>query len=232
MKRTISKLFSALAASLAVAVVMCSLALYKYPYTVRYMIAKVVPSVHVSYTAEDLYYLDTFNDKQSRQMRAAKSAGLKAVPSTREEALGMMDQLEKVESCRAYSLAPMGHSMPYLRPNAKAALDQIGSAFRDSLKARSLPEHKIVVTSILRTEADVKRLQKSNSNAVSNSCHSYGTTFDISYTSFERVGKGKSIASEELKKILAEVLKEQKKSGSIYVKHEVSQPCFHITSRK
>lgn len=102
----------------------------------------------------------------------------------------------------------------------------------DSLKAKGLPDHKIVVTSILRTKADVDKLQKSNSIAVTNSCRCYGTTFDISYTQFERVALGKSMAQEDLKKVLGEVLKDQRKAGAIYVKHEVSQPCFHITSRK
>lgn len=41
-------------------------ALYRYPYTVRYMMAKVIPSVRVSYSAQDLNYLDTFNDLQPR----------------------------------------------------------------------------------------------------------------------------------------------------------------------
>ena len=143
----------------------------------------------------------------------------------------MLDQLEKVKNSKAYSLAPMSHSVPYLRPNAKAALDQIGIAFRDSLKSKGLPDHKIIVTSILRTKEDVERLQKTNSIATSNSCHCYGTTFDISYKQFERVSLGKSMSQDDLKKVLGEVLRDQRKTGNIYVKHEVSQPCFHITSR-
>lgn len=207
-------------------------ALYRYPYRVRYVIAKVIPSVQVSYSAKDLNYLDSFNDQQSRQIRAAKKVGLQEVPSSREDLKGMMEHLEKVKNCKAYSLAPMGHSMPYLRPNAKVALDKIGTAFRDSLKAKGLPDYKIVVTSLLRTQEDVDRLRKTNSIATRNSCHSYGTTFDISYKRFERVAIGKSMSQEDLKKVLGEVLKDQRKEGNIYVKHEMSQPCFHITSRR
>lgn len=207
-------------------------ALYMYPYTVRYAISRFIPSVHVSYAAKDLNYLDTFNDQQQRQIRAAQKVGLKEIPSSRDDVLEMMDQLEKVKNCKAYSLSSMGHSIPYLRPNAKAALEQIGTAFRDSLKSKGLPDYKIVATSLLRTQADVDRLQKANSIAVSQSCHSYGTTFDISYKQFERVSLGKSMSQEDLKKVLGEVLYDQRKAGNIYVKHEISQPCFHITSRR
>lgn len=39
------------------------------------------------------------------------------------------------------------------------------------------------------------------------------------------------MSQDDLKKVLGEVLRDQRKAGNIYVKHEVSQPCFHITSR-
>ena len=143
----------------------------------------------------------------------------------------MMDELVKVRNCRAYSLASMKSSVPYLRPNAEAALREIGTAFRDSLRVKGLPDYRILVTSLLRTGDDVGDLRKTNALAVNNSCHCYGTTFDISYTLFEPLSLGKTMAAEDLKKVLGEVLIDQKRAGNIYVKHEVNQPCFHITSR-
>ena len=231
MTKAHSKLILAAIVAVVLMAVAFGLALYRYPYTIRYVLSRVVPSVHVSYSGSDLSYLNLFNDKQDRQIKAAKKVGLKEAPSTRADIDGVLDQLEKVKNSKAYSLAPMSHSVPYLRPNAKAALDQIGIAFRDSLKSKGLPDHKIIVTSILRTKEDVERLQKTNSIATSNSCHCYGTTFDISYKQFERVSLGKSMSQDDLKKVLGEVLRDQRKAGNIYVKHEVYQPCFHITSR-
>lgn len=232
MNRKIVIALYAVAAAAVLLVTFMGVAMHRYPYTVRYAIAKIVPSVRVSYSGADINYLNKFNDKQDRQIRTARKVGLAEVPSTRADVERMLDQLEKVRNCRAYSLAPMSHSVPYLRPNAKAALDQIGMAFRDSLRSKGLPDHKILVTSILRTREDVDRLQRTNSVATSNSCHCYGTTFDISYRQFECVSIGKSMTQEDLKKVLGEVLYDQRKAGSIYVKHEVSQPCFHITSRR
>lgn len=232
MSRKISVVLLATAAAGTLILISLGIVMHRYPYTVRYVISKLVPSVQVNYQGADIDFLNTFNDKQDRQIKAARKVGLKKIPSSRADIDGMLDQLEEVKSCRTYSLAPMSHSVPYLRPNAKAALEQIGTAFRDSLKSKGLPEYKIVVTSILRTKADVERLRKTNSLATSNSCHCYGTTFDISYAQFERISVGKHMSAGDLKKVLGEVLRDQRKNGNIYVKYEVGQHCFHITSRK
>lgn len=213
------------------AIVFC-VALYKYPYSVRNALSQTIPSVQVAYTGANINYSKIFNDKQSRHIKAAKTVGLKKVPETRDDVYEMSDFLEKVKNCRAYSLAKMDYSAPYLRPNAKTALEMIGMAFRDSLKSKELPDYRILVTSILRTRADVDKLQGANSVAVNNSCHCYGTTFDISYEQFEPLSLFRSMSQDDLKKVLGEVLLDQMRDENIYVKHEISQSCFHITSRR
>lgn len=206
-------------------------ALYQYPYSVRNALSQIFPSVQVGYSGTGINYSKKFNDNQSRHIKAAKTVGLKNVPQKRDDIYEMSDFLEKVRNCKAYSFARMEYSAPYLRPNAKAALDMIGMAFRDSLKSKGLPDYRILVTSLLRTIADVDKLQNSNSVAVSNSCHCYGTTFDISYNQFEPLSLFRSVSLEDLKKVLGEVLSDQMRDENIYVKHEISQSCFHITSR-
>lgn len=212
--------------------IMFCVALYEYPYSVRNALSQIVPSVQVGYSGTSINYSKIFNDNQIRHLKVAKAVGLKKVPETRDDVYEMSDFLEKVRNCKAYSLTEMEYSAPYLLPNAKAALDMIGMAFRDSLKSKGLPDYKILVTSILRTKEDVDKLQNSNSVAVTNSCHCYGTTFDISYNHFEPMSLFRSMSQEDLKKVLGEVLSAQMKDGAIYVKHEVSQSCFHITSRR
>jgi hypothetical protein len=44
--------------------------------------------------------------------------------------------------------------------------------------------------------------------------------------------EGKDAKQVHLKAVLAEVLRDLKKSGRCYVKHEVKQACFHITARE
>ena len=72
-------------------------------------------------------------------------------------------------------------------PRAAILLEDIGRAFYDSLSVKGVPLHKIIVTSVLRTQEDVMRLRRFNGNATENSCHLYGTTLDICYNRYKTV---------------------------------------------
>ena len=86
---------------------------------------------------------------------------------------------------------------------------------------------------MLRTDEDVKNLSKRNINASQRSVHCYGTTVDISYKRFvKHDDEGKDANQVHLKAVLAEVLRDLKKEGRCYVKHEIKQACFHITAIK
>jgi hypothetical protein len=86
----------------------------------------------------------------------------------------------------------------------------------------------------LRTQADVSFLQKSgNVNATSNSCHCYGTTFDLAYYRYDKVTRTNEYMHEDnLKLVLGQVLLNEQRAGRIYVKYEKKQACFHITVRE
>ena len=108
--------------------------------------------------------------------------------------------------------------------------------FQDKLQDRRLAQYQIVVTSLLRTEDDVRQLQRVNSNAVRKSCHMYGTTFDIAYNCFQQVDsvpdfEGDVATHKVLVNLLGETLKELRDDHRCYVKYERRQPCFHITAR-
>ena len=96
--------------------------------------------------------------------------------------------------------------------------------------------NKIIVTSVLRTEDDVKRLRRRNGNASANSAHFYGTTFDVSWKRFKKVededGRPlQDVSSDTLKLVLSEVLRDLRKADKCYIKYELKQGCFHITTR-
>ena len=178
-------------------------------------------------------YSAHFNDMQNIQILAARRHGISPLKNRTEvDAFIKSGELVKITSTKNYQLAPMGHSVPYLTDKAAELLNTIGANFRDSLASKGLCEHKILVTSILRTEADVERLMKKNSVAVKNSAHRHATTFDISYRNFVPVGLFNNTDDGELKKILAEVLRDLRDEKLCYVRYESSQSCFHITSRK
>ena len=82
----------------------------------------------------------------------------------------------------------------------------------------------------------MKRLRRSNGNASENSAHFYGTTFDVSWKRFEKVEDAdgrpmQDVSPDTLKLVLSEVLRDLKQAGRCYVKYELKQGCFHITTR-
>ena len=115
-------------------------------------------------------------------------------------------------------------------------MDELGTIFIDSLSNKGLNPNQIVVTSVLRTKDDVKRLRKGNGNASLNSAHFYGTTFDVAYARFKKVedpdGRPmQDVSQDTLKLVLSEVLYDMQKNKKCYIKYEVKQGCFHITAR-
>ena len=94
--------------------------------------------------------------------------------------------------------------------------------------------HIPIVTSVLRVDEDIKKLQKGNINSVTKSCHQYGTTIDITYNRFMPVGSNQNEPTrydDNMKRVLAEVLYDLKNEGLCYVKYERRQACFHLTAR-
>lgn len=86
-----------------------------------------------------------------------------------------------------------------------------------------------VVTSLTRTIESQQSLSRINKNATTNiSTHSYGVSFDISYTRFN----GKRGGNSELQKVLEDILISYQKKKSIYVLMERQSTCYHITVRE
>ena len=176
-----------------------------------------------------------FPDLNDVQLTTAQRLGIPHI-ADRDEAARRKDALVYVGDNPFYEVQPLTHSIPYLIPRAATLLTEISRAFIDSLASKGYPFHKLVVTSVLRTQNDIQKLRRVNVNASENSCHQYGTTFDITYNRFVRV-QDPDLPKQEptwgvtLKSILAEVLEDQRKMGTCYVKYEHKQACFHITAR-
>ena len=180
-------------------------------------------------------YRRGFPDLNDIQLATAQKLGISVI-ADREEAIRRKDELVYVGESPYYDIDKLSYSIPYLIPRAARLLEEISRSFIDSLATRGIDFYKPLVTSLLRTENDVKRLRRVNCNASANSCHCYGTTFDIAYSKFIPVcdpeaADQKTIWPVELKQILAEVIDDQRKKGTCYVRYEVHQSCFHITAR-
>lgn len=180
-------------------------------------------------------YKRSFNDLNDVQLATAKKIGIRPI-ATREEAEHIKGRLLEIQACERYGLDSLTHSIPFLIPQAVALLDTIGVNFLDSLEAKGLNPNRVIVTSVTRTRQDVKRLRQRNTNASENSCHFYGTTFDLSWRRFEKVedpdGRPmQDVSADTLKLVLSEVLRDLRKAERCYVKYELKQGCFHITAR-
>ncbi len=186
---------------------------------------------------KELNYASIFNDLNRVQLKAATQLGIKNPLKNRKEVQRVKDDLVRIKDNNHYSIAKLTHSVPYLTEGSAELLDMIGKNFLDSLASKGLNPNKIIVTSVLRTQEDIKRLQKSgNPNTVMNSAHCYATTFDITYARFDKIKTKnrrpcESVKTETLKWVLGEVLRDLRNQNKCYVKYEVKQRCFHITTR-
>lgn len=175
----------------------------------------------------------SFNDLHDLHLDAAQRLGITPMQS-RADTLKYMDRMVKLPmELDMYKIDKLKHSLPFLVEDASKLLVQIGLNFKDSLQRKKMPEYKIIVTSVTRTQDDVASLTKRNGNASDNSAHCYGTTFDVSWRRFEKIGPaGKDDVSEDkLKLVLAEVLHDLRERQRCYIVHERKQACFHITVR-
>ena len=194
---------------------------------------ELIEDTMVFYPGRTFSYKDKFRDLQSKQEQAARAIGLSTPPQNREQAAKMRSQLTQIKTNDYYIVDSLTHSIPYLVPKAAAELESIGREFADILKRNNLPHYRFYVTSILRTKDDIKHLQKSgNINATTNSCHNYGTTFDLAYFRFDKVTRTREYMHQDnLKLVLGQVLLNHQRAEKIYVKYEYKQACFHITVR-
>ena len=180
------------------------------------------------------HFGNTFPDQQDVQILAANQHGVAPVQN-REEAEHSKGKLVYVGSNPFFYVDKLNNSIPYLVPKASVLLQDIGRAYFDSLQIKGIPLHKIIVTSILRTKDDVAKLRTRNGNATENSCHLYGTTFDICYNRYKQVQTKdqprRQVQNDTLKWVFSEVLRDFRNKNRCYIKYEVHQGCFHITVR-
>ena len=178
------------------------------------------------------HFGNTFPDQQDVQILAANKHGVNPVQN-REEAEHSKGKLVYVGSNPFFYVDKLNNSIPYLVPRASVLLQDIGRAYFDSLQIKGIPLHKIIVTSILRTKDDVAKLRTRNGNATENSCHLYGTTFDVCYNRYKQIQTRqqprRQVQNDTLKWVLSEVLRDMRNRNRCLIKYEGKHGCFHIT---
>ena len=205
------------------------------PIVVAILIFSFTPEIeeipYTPLTGSPRTYEGSFNDMQEKQKAAAMANGLAPFKSQAEiegryRELRRKDKLIKIETNPRYVVRHLNYSTPYVVPKVDKLLDDIGKRFQ----AKTQSNARFMVTSVLRTEEDIKKLRKVNGNASSASCHCNATTIDISYARFEQ-DEYRPRDGYQLRLALAQTLHELRKEGRCYVKIERKQYCYHITVR-
>ena len=171
------------------------------------------------------YNSKLISDDYSLHRKAAKSNGNKVISENNITQLINSGKLVKVNPNNGYKINKLTHSKHVLTPESYNMLKKIGDDF--ALKTKN--NDFFVVTSLTRTIESQQSLSRINKNATTNiSTHSYGVSFDISYTRFN----GKRGGNSELQKVLEDILISYQKKKSIYVLMERQSTCYHITVRE
>jgi hypothetical protein len=194
----------------------------------------------------------------AQQLERARALGVRpASPAGLEEYRRAGRLLVLEDSTSRWVVRRLEHSEPFVTPDARALLAEIGDRFHDRLAGLGLPPFRLEVTSVMRTAGSQEALRRVNPNAaLGESTHEYGTTLDVAYASFAApadpgvdFGLGdvawleprlagiaaamlETVAarnSRELQAILGGVMAEVQAEGLAMVTLERLQPVYHFT---
>lgn len=192
-------------------------------------------------------------DRNAEQIATARSLGLRVSGEAEIEQLRGQGRLVALgDSTAFWVLRDMEHSVPYVTPDTRAMLEQLGRRFHARLDRLQLPRYRMKVTSALRTDETQADLRKSNSYASRTvSAHEFGTTVDVSHERFAvpadpRPGTGRAapemravevemlerVGKEYAKVLQAELgraIAEMRDQGALHVMMENLQPVYHMT---
>ncbi|HSJ23418.1 MAG TPA: DUF5715 family protein [Longimicrobiales bacterium] len=194
----------------------------------------------------------------AQQLQRARALGVRPADAAALEAALEGSRLVRLEDSTSYwMLRDLTHSEPYVTPDARALLEEIGRRFHARLDALGSPRFRLEVTSVLRTPESQAELRRTNPNAaLGESTHEYGTTLDVAYASFRApadihvpldtraapwlepyVRRMAAYALEtvaarnalELRAVLGLVMAELQGEGAVMVTLERQQPVYHFT---
>lgn len=187
-------------------------------------------------------------DKNAEQVAAAQRLGLRVSGDAETQRLVRAGRLVALgDSTEFWILRDMDHSTPYVTPDTRANLEELGRRFHARLDRLGLPRYRMKVTSALRTDQTQTELRRINSYASqTRSAHEFGTTVDVSHERFAVPAPGAAAGGawelqadmlDELGKEHARVLQAElgralasmRTEGAVHVMMENKQPVYHFT---
>jgi hypothetical protein len=188
-------------------------------------------------------------DRNAEQVAAAGKLGQRVSGMAEIQRLVRAGRLVALgDSTPYWILRDMPHSNPYVTPDTKAMLTELGRRFHARLDRLGLPRYRIKVTSALRTDETQAELRRINSYASqTTSAHEFGTTVDVSHERFavpapvpggslelweiesEMLEEAGKEHARVLQAELGRTLGEMRDQGVLHVMMENKQPVYHFT---
>ena len=195
-------------------------------------------------------------DRNAEQVASAQRLGVRVSGEGEIERLVREGRLVALgDSTEYWILRDMDHSAPYVTPDTRAMLMDLGRRFHRRLDALGLPRYRLKVTSAIRTGASQEDLRRTNSYAARTvSAHQFGTTVDVSHERFavpaaprptaggvpapasgaweREVEMLEAVGKEHAKALQAELgraIAELRAAGALHVMMENRQPVYHMT---
>jgi hypothetical protein len=165
------------------------------------------------------------NNPYSQHIEVGKALSGKAFENIADvESTYKKRGLVKVNNSRGVIIDKLTHSKPYLNRHSASILEEIGREFYKQTGGGS-----IIITSLTRPIEHQNQLVRTNINASPNiSSHSYGVSFDIAYTRFNKDKK----YCHNSHKVIEELLIKMQSEKRILVIREKQSACYHITVNK
>lgn len=162
-----------------------------------------------------------FTDNVKKHQKAYLRDGISVQKEDSDlEKLFYRGKLRKLQSNNLYEVDGLTHSQPFILPKGQRFISKLAGCYYERCVKDSLDYIPFKITSVTRSRISVEKLMRSNKNAIENSAHLKGKTFDISYRAFN--GNRKQSA------VFMEVLQELRKDGECFVKYE-RNGCLHVT---
>lgn len=196
-------------------------------------------------------------DKNAKQVASAQRLGVQVSGQAQIDRMVQQGRLVPLgDSTQYWILRGMEHASPYVTPDTRAMLEDLGRRFHARLDRAGLPRYRMKITSAIRTAEAQVDLRRTNSYAATTtSAHQFGTTVDVSHERFAvpagpRAASGASptaaldgawemeagmleeVGKEHAKALQAELgraLTELREAGAVHVMMENKQPVYHFT---
>jgi hypothetical protein len=128
--------------------------------------------------------------------------------------------LIQLETNSFYTIKKAHHSRPYVLSTAQLFIQDLSKKYSKKCSSDSLKYIPFTISSVTRSHESVQKLMNNNNNAIKNSAHLKGKTFDVSYRAFNK--------NKKQSKAFIEALKELRAQKRCFVKFE-RNGCLHIT---